>query len=62
MLDTKITMAEERASFEAWYGLAILFIGYTVSFIDRTILSLLVEPIKTALDLSDTQVSLLHGL
>ncbi|MBT6265240.1 MAG: MFS transporter [Halieaceae bacterium] len=62
MLDTKIAMAEERASFDAWYGLAVLFIGYTVSFIDRTILSLLVEPIKTALDLSDTQVSLLHGL
>ena len=53
---------DEKADFDAWYGLAILFVGYTVSFIDRTILSLLVEPIKTSLDLSDTQISLLHGL
>ena len=53
---------DEKADLDAWYGLAILFIAYTVSFIDRTILSLLVEPIKTSLDVSDTQISLLHGL
>ena len=53
---------DEKSDLDAWYGLAILFIAYTVSFIDRTILSLLVEPIKTSLDVSDTQISLLHGL
>ena len=53
---------DEKADLDAWYGLAILFIAYTVSFIDRTILSLLVEPIKISLDVSDTQISLLHGL
>lgn len=39
----------------------VLMIAYIVSFIDRTILSLLVEPIRADLEISDTQISLLHG-
>jgi len=46
----------------AWWALAILFLAYTLSFIDRTILALLVEPIKRDMGLSDTQISLLQGL
>src|SRR5882724_6415409 len=46
----------------AWYGVAILLVAYTVAFIDRTILSLLVEPIKHRFQLNDSAVSLLHGL
>lgn len=53
--------AEDKASVAAWYALAVLFVAYTVSFIDRSILSLLVEPIKASLGLSDTEISLLHG-
>jgi predicted MFS family arabinose efflux permease len=53
---------QERASPAAWYGLGVLFVAYTFSFIDRSILSLMVEPIKADLGLNDTQVSLLHGL
>lgn len=45
----------------AWYVVAVLFLAYTSSFIDRQIMSLLVEPIKRDLDLNDTQFSLLHG-
>lgn len=45
----------------AWYAVAILFLAYTVSIADRFILSLLIEPIKQDLNLSDTRVSLLHG-
>lgn len=40
----------------------MLTLGYTVSFVDRTILSLLIEPIKADLGLSDTQIALLQGL
>jgi MFS family permease len=40
---------------------AILFVAYTLSFADRYILSLLIQPIKEDLLLSDTQVSLLQG-
>ena len=46
----------------SWYVVAVLLLAYTLSFVDRMILSLLVEPIRTALDISDTQVSLLIGL
>jgi MFS family permease len=46
----------------AWWAVIVLFIAYTVSFVDRTILSLLVEPLRRDLHISDTQISLLQGL
>ncbi len=46
----------------AWYAVFILLIAYTNSFIDRTILALLVGPIQAELNINDTQMSLLHGL
>lgn len=45
----------------AWYVVFVLFLAYVFAFIDRQILSLMVEPIKADLDLSDTQISILHG-
>lgn len=46
----------------AWYVVAILIVAYTFSYIDRQILTLLVQPIKATLGVSDLQISLLHGL
>lgn len=46
----------------AWYVVIILMLAYTVSFIDRQILSLLVDPIRSDLKISDTEMSLLQGL
>lgn len=46
----------------AWWVVAVLLIAYTVSFIDRMILSLLVAPIRASLHISDFEFSLLHGL
>jgi MFS family permease len=46
----------------AWYALALLMLAYTSSFVDRMILTLMVDPIRRDLDLTDTQFSLLHGL
>ncbi len=46
----------------SWYIVVVLTICYTLSFIDRQILSLLVGPIKADLGISDTQVGLLGGL
>ena len=37
-------------------------LAYTNSFIDRQILSLLIEPIQRDLGINDTQISLLAGL
>src|SRR5262249_53674446 len=44
------------------YVLGVLVVVYTFNFIDRQILSILLEPIKHDLGLSDTQLGLLGGL
>jgi len=46
---------------QAWYSVFIFSVTLAVSFLDRGVLNLLVEPIKRDLGLSDTQVSLLMG-
>lgn len=46
----------------AWYVLSVLIVAYTVSFIDRQILTLMVGPIRETLHITDSQFSLLHGL
>ena len=46
----------------AWYATAVLTLAYTFSFVDRQVLNLLVEPIRTDLGLSDTSISFLQGL
>ncbi|WP_432211148.1 spinster family MFS transporter [Acinetobacter variabilis] len=51
----------ERSSYQ-WYVVIICMVAYILSFIDRQILSLMIEPIKADLMLSDTQFSLLQGL
>jgi MFS family permease len=45
-----------------WYAVAVLWLGYICSFVDRQVLALLVEPIKQSLQVGDTEVSLLQGL
>ena len=45
----------------AWYAVGVLTVAYIFSFIDRTIIALLVEPIRADLGLSDTQIGILHG-
>lgn len=44
------------------YALGVLFLGYVVNFIDRSILAILLEPIKHDLSLSDSELGLLGGL
>src|SRR5512143_3394244 len=46
----------------AWFVVLVLTLAYTCSFIDRQILTLLIEPIRRDLHVTDTQVSLLGGL
>jgi len=45
----------------AWFLVVLLTIAYVLSFIDRYILGLLVEPIKADLGFTDTQIGLLMG-
>jgi MFS family permease len=46
----------------AWYVVIVLTTLYMLSFVDRTILSLLVGSIKRDLGVSDTRIGLLQGL
>ena len=45
----------------AWYTVPLCLMAYILSFVDRQIIALLVEPIQAELELSDTQFSLLSG-
>ena len=45
----------------SWYFLSIMTLSFAVSFIDRQVMTLLIEPIKSDLLINDTQVSLLIG-
>ena len=52
----------QKATAYEWYVVAALTSLYTLSFVDRTILGLLIGPIKRDLGINDTQVGLLTGL
>lgn len=46
----------------SWLVAALLAFCYTISYVDRQVISLLIEPVKAALSLSDTQFGLLQGI
>jgi MFS family permease len=46
----------------AWWAVAVFSLAAVLSYTDRQILSLLVDPIRADLHITDTQVSLLQGL
>jgi len=50
-----------RVPIYAWYIAVVLGLAHLVSFIDRTIMSLIVQPMKHDLALSDTGIGLLVG-
>jgi MFS family permease len=54
--------SHDKAGFSAWYGLGVLIAATLLSFVDREILSLVAEPLRKALGISDTQLGLLQGL
>lgn len=45
----------------AWWGVALFTLGAVLSYTDRQILAILVDPIRASLHLTDTQLSLLQG-
>lgn len=47
---------------KAWWLLAILFLASIVSILDRNIISMVAEPLKADLALTDVQLGLLQGL
>jgi MFS family permease len=45
-----------------YYVLALLTLGYVFNFVDRQVMTILIEPIKMEFGASDTQMGLLSGL
>jgi len=64
-VDGLVTTGREQlypsAGVAAW-GLSVLMFAAVISFLDRQLVALLVEPIKHHFDLTDIQISLLQGL
>lgn len=60
-----IVSGKGKLSSRSWYPryvLGLLLVVYTINFIDRQVLSILMEPIKHDLGLSDTQLGILSGI
>jgi MFS family permease len=49
------------SAFAAWSTVAVLVAAYAISFVDRQIVALLVEPLKADFRVSDAQIGLLQG-
>lgn len=47
--------------FKQWYVVAVLLLMYIFSYIDRSLISLLVDPIRKSLDIDDLGISLIQG-
>lgn len=49
------------AGLGGWFAVGVLLAAYAVSFLDRQILTLLVQPIKLDLGITDTEIGVLQG-
>ena len=59
---TTVNASGETKTSGRWFVLLMLIIVYTLNFLDRSILSILKEPIAAELGLSDGQLGLMGGL
>jgi len=58
-----VDVGGSSGSWRDWLPIVLLFLFiYVISYIDRQILSLVVQPVKTSLGLSDFQIGMLQGL
>ena len=67
MTDTSVHQAtaaphEAYTNRYRYYLLALLTLGYVFNFVDRQVMTILIEPIKMEFGASDTQMGLLSGL
>lgn len=52
---------DARVPTASWYALGVLFVVYLVNFVDRQILSILANDIRTDLGVDDAQLGFLYG-
>ena len=55
------SMAAYETGLYKWYVAAVLCFAHTVALIDRFVMVLVTEPVRTAMHLSDTELGLLQG-
>ncbi|WP_157889086.1 MFS transporter [Herminiimonas arsenitoxidans] len=60
--ETKIQVTEDAVPAKSWYALSILTMIYSCHFLDRTMISIIVEPVRAEFHLHDSQIGLLTGL
>ena len=56
------TFPEPNTAGQANYVLGVLFVVIMLNFLDRQVISIVAEPIKQEMDLSDKQIGLMTGL
>lgn len=62
-IDSGVESDRNRSSpFYSWYVVTLLMALYVLSFTDRQIIAVMIEPIKADIGLSDIQISLVGGL
>ncbi|MBM0103410.1 MFS transporter [Steroidobacter sp. S1-65] len=61
-ISTPVTSFDSVSRGYRFYVLALLTLVFIINFVDRQVLSVLIEPIKRELQLTDTQLGLLSGL
>ncbi len=63
--NTAITTSADEAGYPSggygWYVVIVLYLCYTFSFVDRSIITYLVGPIQSDMQINDTYFSLLLG-
>lgn len=57
-----VSTSEAPVASGAWYALAMLTLIYACHYLDRTVISIVAEPIRREFGLSDSQLGLLTGL
>lgn len=55
-------VTQDKAPASSWYALAILTLIYSCHFLDRSMISIIVEPVRKEFMLNDSQLGLLTGL
>ncbi|MEM8921823.1 MAG: MFS transporter, partial [Pseudomonadota bacterium] len=61
-IDASVNGSPKQGSLLAWSAVTLLCALYVMSFVDRMILALLVQPITQDLGVSDTEVGVLIGI
>ena len=62
MSKVQVQAAPALSNRQANYALTVFLLAYILSFVDRQILSLMVDPIRRDLQISDLQMGLLQGI